>query len=224
MQSKIIAIDGPAGAGKSTIAKKVAGLLGFTYIDSGAMYRAITLKLIRQGIDIKDLDKVLEVAQQTEIDFHDNHIYLDGDMVDREIREEIVNTNVSPVSAIPELRRILVSKQRNIAGNKNVVMDGRDVGTVIFPHAYCKIFLTATSEERALRRYTEMLEKGKQADFNEIKRQIEERDRIDTTRKDSPLKAAEDAVYIDTTARNIDEVVAEVIKCIERTGESNDAV
>lgn len=224
MQNKIIAIDGPAGAGKSTIAKKVAGLLGFTYIDSGAMYRAITLKLIRQGIDIKDLDKVLEVAQQTEIDFHDNHIYLDGDMVDREIREEIVNTNVSPVSAIPELRRILVGKQRRIAGNKNVVMDGRDVGTVIFPHAYCKIFLTATSEERALRRYTEMLERGQQADFNEIKRQIEERDHIDTTRQDSPLKAAEDAVYIDTTARNIEEVVAEVVKCVERMGESNDAV
>lgn len=224
MNYKVIAIDGPAGAGKSTIAKRLADKMGYTYIDSGAMYRALTLKVLRDNIPMKDKNSIIGLAEKTDIDFRSNSIYLDGDIVDREIREENVNRNVSYIAAIPEVRKLMVELQRKISRNKNVVMDGRDVGTVIFPKANVKLFITASVEERAKRRYKELKQKGYDAEIQDIRSQIEKRDNIDTTREDSPLVAASDAVIIDTTGKSIEEVLNEVISEIELKGGGIDAV
>lgn len=214
MNNKVIAIDGPAGAGKSTVAKKLAMLLNYTYIDSGAMYRALTLKVLSRGIDVADKEAVIKTASDTDIDFHHNSIFLDGKNVDQAIREENINKNVSFIAAIPEIRRIMVELQRKVSLGKNVVMDGRDVGTVIFPNAFIKFFITASVEERAKRRYGEIVEKNQPADLDDIKNQIQKRDTVDSTRLDSPLKMADDAVCIDTTGKNIEMVLDEVIKYI----------
>lgn len=218
MDYRVIAIDGPAGAGKSTIAKKLAECIGYTYIDSGAMYRAVTLKVLRENIPMSDKDGIIRLTGKTDIDFRDNSIYIDGKASDKEIREEAVNKNVSFVAAIPEVRRLMVELQRKISKNRNVVMDGRDVGTVIFPDAGCKFFITASVGERAERRYKELKLKGYEAELQDIKQQIEKRDHIDTTREDSPLIAAVDAIIIDTTGKSIDEVLEEVIYNIEMKG------
>ena len=211
---KVIAIDGPAGAGKSTIAKRLADIIGYTYIDSGAMYRAITLKALKGNIPLKKTDMLISMAEETDIDFRENSIYLDGRAVNAEIREEAVNRNVSYIAAIPEIRKLLVDVQRKISMNKNVVMDGRDVGTVIFPEADVKFYITASVEERADRRYKELKQKGYEAEIQDIRSQIEKRDYIDSTRSDSPLKAASDAIIIDTTGKSIDEVLNEVVSSI----------
>lgn len=218
MDFKVIAIDGPAGAGKSTIAKKLAERIGYTYIDSGAMYRAVTLKVLKEEIQLKELDSIIKVAENTDIDFRDNSIYIDGVLADAEIREENVSRNVSYIAAIPEVRRLMVKLQRSISKNKNVVMDGRDVGTVIFPSADAKLFITASVDERAERRYRELMLKGYDAEIQDIKSQIEKRDYIDSTREDSPLVAAHDAVIIDTTGKNIEEVLDEVVSVIKSKG------
>ncbi|MGE5632518.1 MAG: (d)CMP kinase [Caulobacteraceae bacterium] len=214
MNNKVIAIDGPAGAGKSTIARKLADMLGYTYVDSGAMYRALTLKLLKEKVNFRDTGAIITITEKADIDFINNSIYLDGVIVDREIREEDVNRNVSCVAAIPEVRRIMVDLQRKVSKNKNVVMDGRDVGTVIFPEADYKFFITASVQERAERRYKEILQRGYSADINDIKAQIENRDHIDSTRCDSPLKKADNAICIETTGKNIDEVMREVLSYI----------
>ncbi len=224
MSYKVIAIDGPAGAGKSTIAKKLAEKIGYTYIDSGAMYRAITLKVLRENIPLKELDNIIKIAEKTEIDFRDNSIYLDGSIVDKEIREENVNRNVSCIAAIPEVRKLMVQLQRKISDNKNVVMDGRDVGTVIFPSAQFKFYITASVEERAERRCNELKQKGYEAEIQDIRSQIEKRDHIDSTRSDSPLTVASDAVIIDTTGKSVEKVLNEVISNIELKGGGIDAV
>lgn len=224
MGYKVIAIDGPAGAGKSTIAKRLADIIGYTYIDSGAMYRAITLKVLRENIPLKKLDRIISMAEETDIDFRRNSIYLDGKAADTEIREEDVNRNVSYIAAIPEVRKLMVTLQRKISRNKNVVMDGRDVGTVIFPSANLKFYITATVEERAERRYNELKQKGYDAEFQDIKSQIEKRDHTDSTRSESPLKAASDAITIDTTGKSIEEVLGEVISHIEAKEGGIDAV
>lgn len=224
MKYKVIAIDGPAGAGKSTIAKKLADVIGFTYIDSGAMYRAVTLKVLRENIPLKEVDRIIALTEETDIDFRENSIYLDGKTADKEIREEAVNRNVSYIAAMPEVRKLLVSLQRKISKNKNVVMDGRDVGTVIFPSANVKFYITASVEERADRRYKELKQKGYEAEFNDIKLQIEKRDHIDSTRSDSPLKAAFDAIIIDTTGKSIEEVLEEVISNLKAKGEGINVV
>ncbi len=218
MDHKVIAIDGPAGAGKSTIAKCLADMIGYTYIDSGAMYRALTLKALRENIPMKETERIISLAEQTDIDFKENSIYIDGRASDKEIREEAVNRNVSYVAAIPEVRRLMVELQRKISRNKNVVMDGRDVGTVIFPSASIKFFITASVEERALRRCSELKEKGYAAEIENIKAQIVKRDHIDSTREDSPLVAASDAILIDTTGKSVETVLDEVIKYIEAKG------
>lgn len=214
MNSRVIAIDGPAGAGKSTVAKMLAQKIGYTYIDSGAMYRALTLKALKEKVDFKDKEKIIELAKNADIDFKNNSIYLDGVNVDTGIREEEVSANVSYVAAIPEVRRIMVDLQRKISKGKNVVMDGRDVGTVIFPEACPKFYITASVDERADRRYREMRLKGYNADLNDIRDQIQKRDHIDSTRCDSPLKKADDAICLDTTGKCIEDVLEEVLKYI----------
>lgn len=224
MNYKVIAIDGPAGAGKSTIAKRLAESIGYTYIDSGAMYRAITLKVLRENIPLDRLDKIISMVKETDIDFRENSIYLDGKIVDSEIREENVNRNVSYISAIPEIRKLMVTLQRKVAENKNVVMDGRDVGTAIFPSANLKFYITASIEERAMRRFNELMQKGYYAEIQDIKSQIEKRDYIDSTRSESPLKAAIDSVTVDTTGKSVEEVLNEVVSIMKEKGEGIDAV
>jgi cytidylate kinase len=224
MDYKVIAIDGPAGAGKSTIAKCLADRIGYTYIDSGAMYRALTLKALRENISMTDLDSIIALAGETDIDFKENSIYIDGIASDKEIREEPVNKNVSYIAAIPAVRRLMVELQRKISRNNNVVMDGRDVGTVIFPSASIKFFITASVDERAERRFKELMLKGYAAEISDIKTQIEKRDHIDSTREDSPLIAASDAVIIDTTGKSIKQVLDEVVYHIEAKGGGIDAV
>lgn len=224
MKHKVIAIDGPAGAGKSTIAKRLADILGYTYIDSGAMYRAVTLKVLRENIPLKELDRIIYLAGDTDIDFRENSIYLDGRAVDVEIREEDVNRNVSYIAAIPEVRQLMVTLQRKVSRNKNVVMDGRDVGTVIFPTADIKFYITASISERAERRYNELKQKGYDAEIGDIKSQIKKRDHTDSTRSESPLTVAFDAIKVDTTGKNIEEVMAIVISNIKAKGRGVDAL
>ncbi len=218
MDYNVIAIDGPAGAGKSTIAKCLADSIGYTYIDSGAMYRALTLKVLREQIPLQKLDSIISMAEETDIDFRNNSIFLDGRAVDKEIREENVNRNVSFIAAIAEVRKLMVDQQRKISRNKNVVMDGRDVGTVIFPSADIKFYITASVDERAERRYNELKKKGYDAEIKDIKSQIEKRDHIDSTRSESPLTIASDAIIIDTTGKSIEEVLKEVVSYIEVKG------
>lgn len=212
----VVAIDGPAGAGKSTISKKIANALKLEYIDTGAMYRALTLKVLEEGIDINDVDKILDILAKTSITFNDNHIYLDGVRVDKEIRENRINLHVSDIAKIKEVRREMVKIQRKLSHVSNVIMDGRDIGTVVLPNANFKFFITASVEERANRRYKELLSKGeKNVNYEQILKEIKERDRIDSTREFAPLKKAKDAYEIDTTNMTICEVVDKIINIIE---------
>ncbi len=212
----VIAVDGPAGAGKSTIAKKVSEILNVEYIDTGAMYRALTLKVIKNGIDSKDVKNIIRIVSSTSIYFKDNHIFLDGTRVDEEIRKNIINNNVSNVAKIKEVREELVRMQQKMAEENNVIMDGRDIGTVVLPNANFKFFVTASVEERARRRHKELLEKGeKNICYEQILSEIKERDRIDSTRKIAPLKKATDAYEIDTTNKSIKQCTDEIVNIIE---------
>ncbi|CCQ92676.1 Cytidylate kinase [[Clostridium] ultunense Esp] len=212
----IIAVDGPAGAGKSTIAKRIAEILELEYIDTGAMYRALTLKVIRAGIDPEDTENILKLMETTSIYFKDNHIYLDGTTVDNEIRKKIVNNNVSVISKIKEVRENMVHLQRSLAESSNLIMDGRDIGTVVLPNANYKFFITASIEERGRRRYKELLEKEeKNISYEQILTEIKNRDRIDSTRKIAPLKKSLDAYEIDTTEKTVEECVEEILRIIE---------
>lgn len=212
----VVAVDGPAGAGKSTISKRVAKILNLEYIDTGAMYRALTLKILRKGINPKDVTKIMEVMEETIIFFKNNHIYLDGTKVDEEIRKNIVNKHVSEISKIGKVRKKMVDMQRKLSESTNVIMDGRDIGTVVLPHANYKFFITASVEERARRRYKELLERGeKNISYDQVLSDIKERDRIDSTRQIAPLKKSPDALVIDTTNKTIDECVNQIIGIIE---------
>lgn len=203
-----VAIDGPAGAGKSTIAKKLAAALSFEYIDTGAMYRALTLKVLSLGIDPKDRVRVISTMENTSIDFRDNHIYLDNEQVDKQIRENIINKNVSFIAKINEVRVGMVKLQKQLAKTKSVIMDGRDIGSIVLPQADYKFFITASVEERARRRYKELIEKGETNIFYEnIKEEIELRDHIDSTREVSPLIISDGAYILDTTNKTVDECV-----------------
>jgi len=211
-----IAIDGPAGAGKSTVAKIVAEKLNMTYIDTGAMYRAITwLALCHNKHKSED---IIELAKQAKIQLEKDRIYINGENVSDVIRSAEVNNEVSKVAKIPELRLIMVKMQQEMARNKGVVMDGRDIGTTVLPDAKYKFFLTASAKERALRRFKEMLSKGQKVTLEEVEREILQRDYRDTNRDVSPLKAAEDAVIIDTTDKTVEQVVEEILNVI-RGGE-----
>ena len=213
-----IAIDGPGGAGKSTIAKLLAKKLSIDYIDTGAMYRAIGYKAFTENINVDDQEKMTDLMNRTDIDFSKGDIYLDGKIVNNLIRTPEMSTMASKVSTKPIVREKLVQIQRNIAEGKSVVMDGRDIGTNVLKDAEVKIFMTASSEERAQRRYKELVEKGENVTFDEIHEDIKKRDYSDTHRELNPLKAADDAVILDTEGLSIDEVVAAILREVEKIG------
>lgn len=211
----IIAIDGPAGSGKSTTAKLLAKKLGYLYIDTGAMYRAVTLYAIKNNI-LNDEQKIIDLTSRLNIElkFEDGKtkVSVDGKDVTEEIRSLEVNQNVSPVSKIEGVRKILVEKQKEMGKNGGVVMEGRDITTVVFPNADVKVFLTATIDERARRRALEFAEKGQQIDIEKVKQNIIERDRIDSNRDVSPLTKSPDAIEIDTSNLSIDEQVELILE------------
>ncbi len=202
-----IAIDGPSGAGKSTIAKTVARKLGIDYIDTGAMYRALGLKMLRMGVPMREDAALAAMLEETDIDFSGGRVYLDGEDVSDQIRTQEISKAASDCSAFASVRRKLVELQQKMARAKSVIMDGRDIGTVVLKDAPYKYFLTASDEERALRRFRELAAKGEPQTYEEVLEQIRQRDYNDTHRAVTPLRKAEDAVEIDSTAMSIEEVV-----------------
>ena len=214
-----IAIDGPAGAGKSTIAKKVAKELDFIYVDTGAMYRSMALYLIRKGVKAEEKNKIIELLPEIHVTLAyvegEQHVYLNKEDVSSLIRNEEVSQMTSSVSTIPEVREALLSLQRNLAKENNVLMDGRDIGTCVLPNAELKIYLTASTKVRAKRRYDEMIEKGMECNLKELEASIKERDQRDINREIAPLKQAEDAVFLDTSDMNIEEVVSAIIRLVK---------
>ena len=211
----IIAVDGPAGAGKSTISKLIAQKLNIMYIDTGAMYRAVTYYFLENNIDINDKNSVISSLDNIDIDFDKEKVYICNVEVTNQIRTKAVNDKVSDVSAIAIVREKMLELQRKMSQKKSVLLDGRDIATVVFPNANYKFFLTASVDIRAKRRYLEEVSKGNlQADINEIKKSIENRDYIDSNRKISPLKKADDAIIIDTSDMNIEQVVNKIINII----------
>lgn len=216
MKNISIAIDGPAGSGKSTVAKIISEILKIEYIDTGAMYRALTLKVLDLKLDPKSAKDVISTFEKSSIDFNNNHIYLDGVNVDKEIRNNIINQNVSYIAIIKEVREGMVQVQQNLAKTKSVIMDGRDIGTVVLPSADYKFFITASVEERGRRRYEELIAKGeKNISLEAIQKEIENRDKIDSNREVSPLVQAEDAYLIDTTHMTIEEVVEKILSMVK---------
>lgn len=219
-----IAIDGPSGAGKSTISRKAAEKFGFIYVDTGAIYRTIGLATKIRGVSLDDTAAVIELLPTLEIELKYNdageqHMYLDGNDVSRDIRLPEVSMLASKVSAIPAVREFLIDMQRGMAEKYDVIMDGRDIGTVILPNADLKIFLTADVRDRARRRYEELRAKGMEKPFDEVLAEMEKRDEQDTQRAAAPLKAADDAVLLDTSGNTLEESIDEVCRLIsEKTG------
>lgn len=207
-----VAIDGPSGAGKSSLAKRLAADLGYVYVDTGAMYRSIGLYAVRQGADLRDAGAVEALLPQIQLDIRledgTQHIYLNGEDVSEAIRAEEIGMAASAVSAHPAVRSFLLETQRGLAANQNVLMDGRDIGTVVLPHATVKIFLTASAEARAQRRCKELQEKGKPAVYETVLADIRQRDYQDTHREVAPLKQAEDAILVDTSTIDFDQSFA----------------
>ncbi len=217
MRKIIMAIDGYSACGKSTTAKNVATIFGYRYIDSGAMYRAVTLYFLDNHISLTNPKEIDRALAQIHLSFHVNahgvtEVFLNGVNVEKKIRKMRISENVSPVSAIKEVRQAMVAQQRKLGKDKGIVMDGRDIGTVVFPAAELKLFLTADIQVRASRRQHELLERDNLIDLDTIMANITERDRIDSTRQESPLVKATDAVEMDTTHITIDEQVDEVVR------------
>lgn len=213
----IVAIDGPAAAGKSTVAKIVAQKLGFTYIDTGAMYRSVTLYALKKGIDPKDEEKVVALLDEITIDLKaDNRVFLNGEDVTKEIRSIEVAANVSFVASYKGVRLDLVKKQRTLASKRSVVMDGRDIGSYVLPHADVKIFQIASIKERAKRRYEENISKGIQCTIEEIEAELEKRDYIDSHRSFAPLTQAADAYALDTSFMTVEEAADAVLDIINK--------
>ena len=210
-----VAIDGPAGAGKSTIAKLVAKEKGYIYVDTGAMYRGLAIHFLDKGIQKSETEKVIEACKDAEVTiaYEDGvqHVYLNGKDITARLRNEEVGNMASVTSAIPEVRKKLLELQQNLAKTQDVIMDGRDIGTCVLPDADVKIYLTASVETRAKRRYQELLEKGEPCNLEEIAHDIEERDNRDMNREIAPLKQADDAVLVDSSDMTIEEVVQTIV-------------
>ena len=206
----VIAIDGPAGSGKSTVAKMTARALGITHLDTGAMYRVVTARALDQGVDPEDEKALARIARKLDIRLGPTGLTVDGAPVGREIRTPRVSRAVSAVSAHPAVRREMVRVQRRLMGEGNIVAEGRDIGTVVYPRAPLKIFLTASIDERARRRHKEMIEGGHRVSLAGLKREIAKRDTLDSTRAVSPLVPAADAVLLDTTGKTPRKVVSEI--------------
>lgn len=221
-QKLSIAIDGPAAAGKSTVAKIVAKKLSYIYIDTGAMYRALTYKALQNGIDPNNEEALFDLLMATEIALQNNpegqDVLVDGKIVSKEVRTPEVTKNVSAVSQHKTVREEMVKRQQKMAENGGVVMDGRDIGTQVMPDADLKIFMLASVEERAKRRYDENILKGFSSNLEELQKEIAARDKFDSEREVSPLKKASDALELDTTSMTIDDVVAAIMKLAEEKG------
>ncbi|MDO4514752.1 MAG: (d)CMP kinase [Lachnospiraceae bacterium] len=217
-----IAIDGPAGAGKSTIAKRIAKELGFIYVDTGAMYRAMALFMLREGIDPHNSDHISKACTHAKISIEyqngEQVVLLNDENVNGLIRTQQVGQMASLTSANPSVRSAMLDLQRNLAATSDVVMDGRDIGTVILPNADIKIFLTASSETRAKRRYEELAQKGEACDLDTIEKEIIQRDYQDMHREIAPLRQAEDAIYVDSSNDTVEEVVQRIIKIVRKKG------
>ena len=214
-----IAIDGPAGAGKSTIAKLVAKELGFIYVDTGAMYRGLAVHFLKKGIVPGEVEKIEAACEDAKVELgYENgvqQVYLNGENITSQLREEAVGNMASVSSAVPAVRAKLLDLQRNLAKEKDVVMDGRDIGTNVLPNADVKLFLTASAESRAKRRYDEFVAKGVAANYDDVLRDVKARDERDATRKDAPMKPAEDAYILDTSWMGIEDVFEKAVAIIE---------
>ncbi|MFC0523134.1 (d)CMP kinase [Pontibacillus salicampi] len=219
-QELAIAIDGPAAAGKSTVAKIVANTLSYVYIDTGAMYRALTYKALQQGVNVKEEEAVTALLENTTIELqqseHGQLVFLDGQDVSHAIRSHEVTKQVSYVAEHRKVRKEMVKQQQDLAAKRGVVMDGRDIGTHVIPDAEVKIFLMASVEERAERRHKENVEQGFASDLEQIKEDIRKRDKIDSEREVSPLLKADDAIEIDTTALSIEQVADKILQAVEQ--------
>ena len=220
MKKIIIAIDGYSSTGKSTVAKQLARALGYVYVDTGAMYRAVTLFAMRNqfiGEDFFQKEKLIESLADVQLNFHFNaekgfaEMYLNGENVEQEIRTMEVSNFVSQVATIPEVRKKQVQQQHELGKEKGIVMDGRDIGTVVFPNAELKLFMTASAQTRTQRRFEELQQKGENVTFDEVLQNVKSRDQIDTSRKDSPLIKAKDAVVIDNSEMSLDEQFEKIL-------------
>ena len=220
MRKIIIAIDGPAASGKSTTAREVARILCYTYIDSGAMYRAVTLKALREKVSVNDSKKVTELAKKLNLSLksYDSKtlIFMDGEDVSEKIRTPQIDKNISPVAANPAVREIMVTKQRTIGKTGGIVMDGRDIGTVVFPNAHLKIFMIASVKERAIRRKKELEQKGIKIDLEKVVEDIKYRDQQDMSRHHGPLLKSQDAIELDTTQLSIEQQIQKILKLARR--------
>ena len=210
----IIGIDGPAGSGKTTVAKLLAKKLGIFYLDTGAMYRALTLKAIEKKIDLSDQDALKEIAEELNLEFKEDKVYLDCLDVSDQIRTPLIDKSISPVVALPEVRAVMVKLQRNMVAKGDFVVEGRDITTVVFPDAKYKFYLDASPEIRAKRRFKELSQKGIDVNFQELDQDLKRRDNSDKTREISPLRVSEDAIVIDTTNFTILETAEEILKHI----------
>ncbi|HIX65687.1 MAG TPA: (d)CMP kinase [Candidatus Anaerotruncus excrementipullorum] len=214
-----VAIDGPAGAGKSTIARAIARELGYLYVDTGALYRAIGLFALEQGADPKDPEQVLPLLERTQLSLRfaagEQQVWLNGRDVSQQIRQNPVSMAASAVSAIPQVRAFLFDLQQNLAKENNVVMDGRDIGTVVLPQAQVKIFLTASPEERARRRHEELAQRGQQVDYAQLLEEVRRRDYNDAHRAAAPLRQAPDALLVDTTGNSLEWSVAQLTEIVK---------
>lgn len=214
-----VAIDGPSGAGKSTLARKAAAMLGYLYVDTGAIYRTVALSAVRAGIDPKDAARLVPTLEGLDIRLEYaadglQHMYLNGEDVSQAIRMHEISQHASTVSAIPQVRAFLLELQRELARTNNVIMDGRDIGTVVLPDAQVKIFLTASPESRARRRHLELQQRGQQTEFDAVLRDMIARDEQDTNRPIAPLRQAEDAVLLDTTHLNLEQSLQAILDTI----------